>query len=520
MLEDVIKAWGGKEVTAMDVYRDMFHFGEGYLQKENVEKGGYKANPIAYWRNDKALHGHYRVLFEDTFESWLPELQAADFCIINGITYFGRKNLMDHASKMFAMIFDLDGVTDVTLNNFFNGAFEADVYPIPNYVVLSGHGIHLYYCFEEPISLFPNLKIQLKELKFALTERIWNSYTSTYKSRQVQGINQGFRVIGGKTKKDALEEKVRAFRLNEHPFSLEMLCNYVPDAMRVDKNKLFKESKMSLQEAQKRYPEWYERVVVKKDKNVKRWKIEEKVHGSNPYALYDWWVRKIHEGAAYNHRYFCVMCLAIYAVKCNVPIERLKEDAYGLVPFLNAINPSEPFTESDVRSALECYDLRYATFPLKDIEILSAIKIERNKRNGRKQEQHLARARAVQAVDDPEGNWRNRKGRPDKKMMINEYIAEHPEASVSEVSKALGVSRTTVYKYKESAVSEKKDLDYDVDVDIVVLGENGEKHIVEETKAQLSEYDQMRLERLKKYKELMASLQNEGTVAEKSDKIN
>lgn len=38
MLEDVIKIWGGQEVTAMDVYRDMYHFGEGYLQNENEEK--------------------------------------------------------------------------------------------------------------------------------------------------------------------------------------------------------------------------------------------------------------------------------------------------------------------------------------------------------------------------------------------------------------------------------------------------------------------------------------------------
>ena len=35
MLSDVLTLWGGQEVTAMDVYRDMFQFGEGYLQKEN-----------------------------------------------------------------------------------------------------------------------------------------------------------------------------------------------------------------------------------------------------------------------------------------------------------------------------------------------------------------------------------------------------------------------------------------------------------------------------------------------------
>ena len=163
MLEDVLKRWDGQEVTAMDVYRDMFQFGEGYLQKENEPGGLHKANPIGYWKNDGEAHGHYRIMFEDTFEELLPELQKADFCILNGITYFGRKNVQEHASKMFAMIFDLDGVTDKTLNAFLNGAFEVDAYPVPNYIILSGHGVHLYYLFENPIPLFPNIKIQLKE---------------------------------------------------------------------------------------------------------------------------------------------------------------------------------------------------------------------------------------------------------------------------------------------------------------------------------------------------------------------
>ena len=95
MLSDVIILWGGQEVTAMDVYRNMFQFGEGYLQKENEPKGLHKANPIAYWKNDEAKHGHYRVMFEDKFEELLPELQAADFSILNGITYFGRKNVQE-----------------------------------------------------------------------------------------------------------------------------------------------------------------------------------------------------------------------------------------------------------------------------------------------------------------------------------------------------------------------------------------------------------------------------------------
>lgn len=517
MLEDVIKVWGGHEVTAMDVYRDMYRFGEGYLQKENEEKGGYKANPIAYWRNEGKDHGHYRVMFEDTFEETLKELQEADFCILNGLSYFGRKNVQEHASKMFAMIFDLDGVTDKTLNAFLNGAYEVDAYPIPNYIILSGHGVHLYYLFEDPIPLFPNLKIQLKEFKYALTDRLWNAYTSTYKSRQKQGINQGFRVIGGKTKKDAPERRVRAFQLNTHPFTLTQLAAYVPDAMKVDENKLFRESKMSLKEAQKKYPEWYERVVVGKDKSKARWKIEEKVHGDNPYALYDWWKEKVREGAAYNHRYFCVMCLAIYGAKCNVPYEQVEKDAYEFVPFLNGINPSEPFTMSDAESALECYDHRYCTFPIKDIEVISAISIPRNKRNGRNQKDHVKYMNSIKSFKVDMGEC-TVGGRPEgsgtKEQAVREYMEAHPEASVSEIAKAVGVSRPTVYKYKDK---EPVKMEEQTKIDYMVKLPDGTEVMIESMKP-LSEYEQERMARLKAYQERMAKI--EATETEKSDIID
>ena len=93
MLDDVIKLWDGHEVSAIDVYRDVFRLGEGFIQKKNEPAGEYKANAIGYWKNNNSSHGHYRILFEDTFEETLKELQDADFSIVNGISYFGRKNV-------------------------------------------------------------------------------------------------------------------------------------------------------------------------------------------------------------------------------------------------------------------------------------------------------------------------------------------------------------------------------------------------------------------------------------------
>lgn len=448
MLADILQEWGGYEVTAMEVYSDIFKLGEGYLQKEGEPPGEFKANPVAYYRNKGKEKGHYRILFEDTFETILTELQTADdFAILNGLTYFGRKNVQSHASKMFAMIFDIDGVTDSTLNNFLSGAISVDAYPVPQYIALSGHGVHLYYVFEEPVSLYPYMKIQLKELKYALTEKIWNMYTSTEAKKQMQGINQGFRVIGSKTKDDASEPVVRAFRINEHPCNLRQLCERLPKEALVDEEKLWKESRYTLEQAKKKFPEWYEKVVVNGDKSRSYWDIAGKVHGDNPYALYDWWVRKIQEGASYGHRYFNIMALAIYAAKNDVPYEKLEQDAYDLIPFLNGLNEEAPFTAEDVEVALECYDLRYKTFPVKDISKIAGIPIEKNKRNGRKQAVHVRVMNAIREIEYPDGEWRNKDGRPTKVEMVRQYRMEHPDASVTEAAKSLGISRTTVYKW-------------------------------------------------------------------------
>lgn len=443
MLERVLKEYGGIEVSAFDVYADIFKLGDHMIQRVNEPSGSFISNPLGYMKNKSSSKGAYRIFFEDTFKETLAELQQADFAIMNGITYFGRKNTQENASKMYALIIDLDGVTDETLNNYLYSATNKDysIYPLANYVILSGNGLHLYFIFEFPLPLYPNIKLQLKELKYALTQRIWNKYTTTqYEKVQFQGINQGFRVIGGKTKIPG--KVVRAFRMNTHPFSIKQLNQYVPEDKWLNEDKLWKESKMSLAVAKKKYPKWYERRVLNKEPKG-TWTCNQ--------ALYSWWLEKIKSGAVYGHRYFCIMCLAIYAVKSGVSYDQLKKDAMDLLPFMNSLNALEPFTEEDINSALECYDERYRTFPRDDISRLSAIMIEKNKRNGRTRTQQMKIVNATNVVKRELGEPI---GRPSKRDLIRKYITEHPDDSVTEIARKLKISRSTVYKHIKNDVED------------------------------------------------------------------
>ena len=168
-----------------------------------------------------------------------------------------------------------------------------------------------------------------------------------------------------------------------------------------------------------------------------------------------WWMRKIRGGASYSHRYFCLMALAIYAVKCGITDrDRVKADMESLVPFLDSIDPEHPFgNDHEVENALECLDLRYKKFPIKDLERISGMAIPKNKRNYRKQPQHMEylnglrkMRRDVLGENEYENSGRP-KGSGEKCELIRSYAREHPDANHSDIAKALGVSRTTVIKW-------------------------------------------------------------------------
>ena len=301
----------------------------------------------------------------------------------------------------------------------------------------------MYYYFEEPIPLYPNIKIQLKAFKYALTEKMWNQYTSELEDKQFQGINQGFRVIGGKTKIEGV--RVRAFKLNSHPYSLTELGKYIPEESRVDESKLWKESKLTLQEAQKKFPEWYEKRVIQKSKDKGHWTCKR--------DLYDWWKRQIESGATLHHRYFSIMCLAIYGVKSGIPLEEVKKDSYGYIDFMNQISPENPFTKEDVKSALECFDLRYCTFPIDDIVKISGIIIQKNKRNYQRQSDHLEEARAIRDIRQRRKGtkWTDNSGRPKKEEAVIQWRLSHPEGRKADCIRDLKIDRKTVSKYWENS---------------------------------------------------------------------
>ena len=445
MLLNILVKYGARKSTPDELYTRLFHIGAHYILRQGEYRAegseDFKVNPIVYINDRENYKGKMKryILLEDTFLEQLREARKEPSNLLNAVSYYGRKKDKEHADRCFGLIFDIDDVDDVTLNRFLYGCQdEHRVYPTPNFLVVSrsGRGVHLYYIFDEPVRLYPKIKVQLKSLKYGMTKWLWNQYTSNNEKVQYQSYDQSFMIAGTK-------ENMTVWCLRDECYKLEELFSMAQ--MEFNKEELWIESQYTLEEAKKKFPQWYEKVIVNGEHEKGHWKCKR--------DLYDWWIRKLlHpvDGATYGHRYWCIMMLVIYAVKCGIPYEEVKKQAYDLVSELNSRKPDQPFTVDDVNSALECYDVQFATFPIDDISRLSGISIEKNKRNGLKQKQHLYLARRrkedMKAIDLP---MKAPEGRPPQEQTVREWRRLHPNGKKADCIRETGLSKPTVYKWWE-----------------------------------------------------------------------
>ena len=424
-----------EEVHYMDFYRDIFPEGS-FEERGEYEDGKYNGIAIAIEKGSKRAK---RMTITDDLDTIADMAGANAFCLMSPISYAGKSRKSSNARFMYALAIDLDGMTERKHWDFFmeqiNRGHEMLQFvwglPRPTYLVSSGSGIHIYYVFKQPIPMFKNIVEELEKLKRRLTWQAWTQGASSLHDKvQYESLFQGFRVVGTITKDGG---RCRAFSVGEK-VTVEYLNKFVAEDHRAVS--FGYKSDLRLEDAKKKYPEWYQRrIVEKRPRNT--WTCKK--------AVYDWWIRKLKEGAEQGHRYWCIMTLATYAQKCGVPRETLEEDAYGLIPFMNT--KGDEFTEDDVMHALEAYTDSYATYPIDTIVWRTGIQIEKNKRNFRKQALHLERARAVQNIDYPCGEWRNKEGRPDKLSVVTEWRSEHPEGTKAECIRETGLSKPTVYRW-------------------------------------------------------------------------
>ena len=421
-----------QEYSPHDFYRELFP--EGSLQASRPgKKGEYPAVAIQIKESGNLRH----TVLDDL--AVVAELCACDdFCVMSPVTYAGASQRKSMAHALYAVVIDLDGLKERNgepkgLHALLTMTSKGGAIPRPTFVVASGTGVHLYYMLDVPYLMTPESMDALAEMRRTLTRMIWNpQVTSLSRSIQYEGVTQGFRMVGTITKAGG---RVRAFKTGDR-VSMAYLASFTR-GLRLLRPRSRKDV-VPMDVAREKWPDWYQKRIVQ---GVPRgtWRSKR--------DLYEWWKRRVAEEGSYGHRYNCIVALAAYARKCGVSSEELKRDALALRDVMNSKPCDDELTEKDVRDALTAYRAGMVTYPIDEIVERTGIKIEKNKRNGRSQADHLRRARAVQMVDYPNREWINKKGAPKKCVLVRDYAYDHPGANHSEIAKALGVSRTTVVKW-------------------------------------------------------------------------
>ena len=442
--------YGFRSVSAIDFYDDIFgedlepsRLPEDY---KSGEYGGIAIELLPKKKKDVQSSFKARRITITKGNSELYDLIEAseNFCMIAPLSYCGKARTNKNARYLYAMVIEIDNIVQkngiAELVHTWNRKRLA--LPKPTYIVCSGTGVHLYFVFERPIPLFAGIFESLSQGKSHFTKLFWNKYiTISYNDDEIQyeSINQPFRCVGSVTKKG--NSYVIAFEVG-NKVTIEYLNRFLPKNKQM--NGIYK-SKLSLDEAKALYPEWYQRRIVEK---------KDRGHFYRYRGIYDNWIEKIKDGAIVGKRYNCLENLCSLAVQCRIEPNELEEDCRMIAEIFEGMTISEEnhFTEYDVICALKTYHNPTDRAFRRKIEYISnktGIKLEPNKRNDRKQQQHIKMVNATRKFRREvlgEDEYAN-SGRPSAEQTVQNWQKNNPTGKKADCIRETGLSKPTVYKW-------------------------------------------------------------------------
>ena len=151
-------------------------------------------------------------------------------------------------------------------------------------------------------------------------------------------------------------------------------------------------------------------------------------------------------------RYFSIMALCAYGLKCGIPEKQIRQDAYGFLERLDSLTEDEDnhFTREDVKDALKALkadNKLLSTMASREwIEKQTKVPIPPNKRNGRKQAIHVKYMNNQRAFKVEMGECTNG-GRPEKSKIVEEWRKTHPDGRKVDCQRDTGLDPKTIRKW-------------------------------------------------------------------------
>lgn len=474
--------------------------------KEHFNDGHYNAIIKKISKGGRETHMWWIVT--DTMEG-IHQYERVKFAIVAPVTYIGKtrslfarkedkngKEIVDHsglgnARYLFAIAIDLDNVPPQAMRNLHDEINDGR-YPDPSFIVTSGSGLHLYYCFERPIKITRQNMDLLNRLKHTLTRCIWiYRLTSNQKKVEIHDINQGYRFPGTQTKTGRI---VHGFnRHHEQPLyhTPSSLNSYIKTWYKYRPD-LFDEER-PLSDASTIFLEGNRKLTVAESKELDKdlrlpahwslataremfgedWYQKVKEQGSVDWQhysenLYNSWLNTLQYGRSVQvgHRYWCLWILAAWAWNCKISYAQLQRDAYKLTELfdkiLNDDNEHVPFTVRDCNAALSIYrEHKAKPGAWKPIRLsraktvrITGVNIEPAKRNYRSKEEHLRKMRETYRNLHDEtrgGDGQETRGRGSLEELVLQWQEDHPGVeNKSLCARELGIDRKTVIRWWKS----------------------------------------------------------------------
>ena len=458
---DILAAFGD-EVSCATFYQDyLFHeLYDGLLD-------GYKVI-IAEYDAEKGSKMHFVDVDEIGDYLELNDV-ALSPCLFHD--NWKRKKLLNYVG---AFVLDIDKLRPQNLQRFFK-LFDEGRLLRPTFIANSGSGVHFYYLLDRMLKVDSIRNEANAQAVDEIYKRLYDDVIKKEKwtAAQRHWIGQDYRVANSRTKLDLTS---RIFKTGE-VYSIEVLLDHY--GIEIDRQKHFATKSMvryagniarDLGIEPPDYSDSKATYAFIRDNKDAAYKVRErrrelkkerelqlqKKNKGRKVKKITWYRRtlsymKDHTQA--GKRFSSMKALAYIAHVEKVAREIFISDLQELSAYWEASDwNGDNFNTRNVEAIIRFFD-HAANYSLKSetLEDWLGYEFRRigNKRNGQSQADHLEEARAIRDIRmKRQGReWRYKGGAPTKEQLVKKYAAAHPEASVSEVARETGVSRTTVYKW-------------------------------------------------------------------------
>lgn len=413
----------GEWTDALSLYEDMFGDTSAVM-------------PVVFIDGDETKH-----MVKMSIDEALEQAESRNDVLLGGSTYFKEFVSKQTAKDVHAFIIDMDNVWSGVLLRALQDDWntEKETLPKPTYIVNSGTGLHLYFLLDEPIPHYQCNAEGIDSLYRALA--VQQTTKRIYLQKQVQWFGQDFRMAGSLNKYGWRNE---VFKVGEK-WDIDELGKAVG----------LKDVHF-VRYGEKRTKPVSERQRTKNRPKRKGWRCNR--------GFYDYTLERCRNETKEGTRYMSMCALTVIAWKCNVPIAEVERDLLGLLPNYND-GAVRQIKEQEVHHALLMYNERAMLTQRERLQdwigwkyqpktnrhygrqVFKRKKSEEARERGLSNTNLEVRGWTVRDAMYPNGEWRNKDGRPIAQQTVQSWREAHPAGRKADCIRETGISKPTVLKW-------------------------------------------------------------------------